>query len=169
MIWNQTKVEIAFEIILKSEKEIFCKMLWEQKIDLIISKYILKMDGNWAKIGTFVQRLFGVNTYHFKIRLAIIMTEARNVRFFHPSYSSMFCRDERRVSDLIVMTLVCYDSHSHLEYDNLHCNIGKNKSLLCIAQDILWYLGNWKLNIHNLALIFLLLLLDDAYWIIHII
>ena len=104
---------------LKSEKEIFCKMLWEQKIDLIISKYILKMDGNWAKIGTFVQRLFGVNTYHFKIRLAIIMTEARNVRFFHPSYSSMFCRDERRVSDLIVMTQVSYDSHNQL-FSKMH-------------------------------------------------
>ena len=31
--------------------------------------------------STARQRLFGVNTYHFKIRLGIIMSEARNVRF----------------------------------------------------------------------------------------
>ena len=105
---TQIEIEIAFETILKSEKEIFCKMLWEQKN----RSHHLKVyfEDGWQlsknlKIGTFVQRLFGVNTYHFKIRLAIIMTETRNVRFFHPSYSSMFCRDEHRVSDLIVMTL----------------------------------------------------------------
>ena len=34
---------------------------------------------------------------------------------------------------------------------NPHCNIGKNKSPQCIAQDIYCHLGNLALNIHHLA------------------
>ena len=50
------------------------------------------------------------------------------------------------------------DSNTQNDEQNImlksHCNIGKNKSLQCIEQDILWYLGNLTLNIQHVAVTF---------------